>query len=109
MFKTPVVIAIAAALAVVSSAINRADAMPIGDPSGVRISIDHLKIIDRAQYTWRGRQYCWYDNGWNGAWLVSVRPCLATWVWLGWALRLARLGRPWSRPSLGRPWSRCVA
>jgi hypothetical protein len=100
MFKTPVVIAIAAALAVASSAINRADAMPIGDPSGVRTSIDHLKIIDRAQYTWRGRQYCWYGNGWNGpGWYRCGHAWRRGYGWggpYGW--------RGWGGPGPGPRW-----
>ena len=48
MSKTLAVIAVAAGLVVGSSAINRADAMPLGDISGVRTIIDDLNITDKA-------------------------------------------------------------
>src|ERR1700704_4416547 len=56
----------AAAFVAAGSVINRADAMPLGDPTGVRGAIDELNIIDNVQYYYGGRRYCWYEDGWNG-------------------------------------------
>lgn len=77
MSKTLAAIVVASALTVGSSAINKADAMPLGDMSGVRTAIDNLNIIDKAQYVWGGRRYCWYNNAWSGP----------GWYWCGYAFR----------------------
>lgn len=66
MSKTLAAIVVASALTVGNSAINKADAMPLGDTSGIRTAIDDLNIIDQAQYVWGGRRYCWYVDAWRG-------------------------------------------
>jgi hypothetical protein len=91
MSKTLVAIAVAAGLAVGSSAINRADALPLGDISGVRAAIDDLNIIDDAQYVWGGRRYCWYVDAWRGP----------GWYQCGYAWRR---GLGWGGPQGWRGW-----
>jgi hypothetical protein len=38
----------------------------VGTPDGMRAALDDLAVIDNVQYVWRGRRYCWYDDGWRG-------------------------------------------
>ena len=78
-----------------------ADAAPIADQTAVMHSAIDLTGIEKTQYVWGGRNYCWYDNGWRGP----------GWYWCGYAWR-SGLGwgggfgwRGWSWHS-GRYWSR---
>ena len=88
----------AAALVAAGSVINRADAMPLGDPAGIRGAIDDLNIIDNVQYYWGGRQYCWYDDGWNGpGWYWCGRYLLPG---IGWGGGLGFRG--WRGGGIGR-------
>jgi len=41
-------------------------AAPIVAPEAFRASADSLNMVERAQFVWLGRQYCWYDDGWQG-------------------------------------------
>src|SRR5205809_771605 len=66
MRKILTTIAAAAAVLAAGSVINRADAMPLGDPSGIRAAGEELNIIDNVQFIYGGRNYCFYDDGWNG-------------------------------------------
>lgn len=91
MSKTLAAIVVASALTIGSSAINKADAMPPGDMSGVRTAIDDLNIIDQAQYVWGGRRYCWYNDAWRGP----------GWYWCGYAWRR---GIGWGGPHGWRGW-----
>jgi len=45
---------------------QRAEAAPMGAPEALRTAIHSLSLTENAQYLWGGRQYCWYDDGWNG-------------------------------------------
>src|SRR3954449_13524292 len=83
----------AAALMFVSTvtAVNRANAMPLGSLSAVRATIFDLNILDRVQYFWGGKRYCWYDEGWNGS----------GWYWCGYSDR-PKLG--WGGPKGFRGW-----
>ena len=38
----------------------------MGAPEGLRAAIHSLSLTENVQYLWGGRQYCWYDDGWNG-------------------------------------------
>jgi hypothetical protein len=66
MRKLVTTIMAAAAFVAAGSVINRADAMPLGDQTGIRGAIDDLNIIDNVQYYYGSRRYCWLDDGWNG-------------------------------------------
>src|SRR5437667_812533 len=98
MRKLVTTIAAAAAFVAAGSVSNRADAMPLGDPAGIRGAIGDLNIIDNVQYYWGGRQYCWYDDGWNGpGWYWCGRYLLPGIGWgggLGW--------RGWRGGGIGR-------
>lgn len=44
---------------------------PLADSAGMRAALDAIAITDKAQYTYNGQSYCWYDDGWNGpGWYV---------------------------------------
>lgn len=77
-------------LVAADSVTNRPDAMPFGDPSGIRAGIDDVGNIDKVQYYWGGRRYCWYE-GWNGP----------GWYWCGYG---ARVGYGWGGPIGWRGW-----
>ncbi len=59
-----------AAAAVFSAGVTmtagRADAAPIAAPAAIRDAANSLNMVERAQFIWLGRNYCWYDDGWNG-------------------------------------------
>jgi hypothetical protein len=60
------VFALAAAFVAAGFATNRASAMPLSDPAGIRAALEDVSITAKVQYSWGGRNYCWYDDGWNG-------------------------------------------
>jgi hypothetical protein len=64
MRKILLTIATAIGVMTTGSAINSANAMPLGN--SVSDAADELSMVDKAQYVWGGRRYCWYDDGWNG-------------------------------------------
>jgi hypothetical protein len=35
-------------------------------PHGMGVAAQQQAVIDRVQYRWEGRQYCWYPDGWHG-------------------------------------------
>ena len=56
----------------------RAEAASVTNPNAVRAAIDDLSMVDTVQaYYFGGRQYCWYDDGWQGP----------GWYWCGYAWR----------------------
>jgi hypothetical protein len=85
MFKSLTTIAVAAGLMVAGAAMNRADAMPLGDPSGVGSTIDELNFVEKAQvYYYRGRRYCWYNDAWRGpGWYQCGYAWRHGWGWGG--------------------------
>jgi hypothetical protein len=64
MNRTAVTVAASAFFALAPLA--GANAAPVGSPDAIRTSADGLNLIERAQFIWLGRNYCWYDDGWNG-------------------------------------------
>ena len=66
MTKFFMTIAVVIGVMVAGSATDRAKAMPLGDPSGMGTAVDDLNIIDKVQFFWGEREYCWYDDGWHG-------------------------------------------
>ena len=44
---------------------NTAEAA-IGDGVAASHVASQLLPVEKAQFVWGGRQYCWYDNGWRG-------------------------------------------
>lgn len=55
---------VSAAFAVASLMSGEAAAMP-GGGSG-KAALEQIGVVEQAQYTYEGKQYCWYDDGWNG-------------------------------------------
>jgi hypothetical protein len=72
-------------------------------PDGLRTAADQLAAVEKVQFMWGGKRYCWYDAGWRGP----------GWYWCGYRLRRG-LGwggpvgwhgwrRPGHRPGVHRP------
>ena len=77
----------AAAFIVAGSASNRAEAISLNGVSGIRDAQEELNVVDQVQYYYGGRQYCWYDNGWNGpGWYWCGRYLTPG---IGWAAAMA--------------------
>jgi hypothetical protein len=57
-------VALAAAAAVVIG--GSAGAVPMSAPAAMHTAADSLKMTENVQFFWRGHNYCWYDDGWNG-------------------------------------------
>ena len=58
-----------AAVALIASGVlvDRLQAAPIAPSEGLRAALGSLDIVEKAQVLiWRGRRYCWYDDGWQG-------------------------------------------
>ena len=91
MFKFATAIAVAIGLMTAGQITNRAEAAPLGDPSGVRDALADINVIDNVQYVWGGRNYCWYANAWSGP----------GWYWCGYAWRR---GFGWGGPVGWRGW-----
>jgi len=51
---TIMIMVVAVGLIAMASVANRSDAMPLGDPSGIRAALDDLNMIDTVQYYWGG-------------------------------------------------------
>ena len=62
-------IEVSAAFAVASFISGQAGAMPVGGAG--KAALEQVDVIEQAQYTYEGKDYCWYDDGWNGpGWYV---------------------------------------
>src|ERR1700704_5374355 len=71
-------LAAAAAVAVGVTAIGtRAEAGPLPAFGGLSAASDAVAITENVQYFFGGRNYCWYDDGWNGP----------GWYWCGYRYR----------------------
>jgi hypothetical protein len=68
-------------------------------PEGLRPAADALAAVNKVQFIYRGRRFCWYWDGWRGP----------GWYWCGYEWRRGfgwggPVGwRGWRRPSGGRP------
>ncbi|MGY3504586.1 hypothetical protein ACVWZ4_003263 [Bradyrhizobium sp. USDA 4472] len=100
-------LALAAALAAVTTTGSRSHAGIIGGPLGLHEAADDLRLAETVQFRWRGHRYCWYTRGWRGA---GWYRCGFDWRrgqgwggpagWHGWR----HPGRPVARPPKpGRP------
>jgi hypothetical protein len=62
-------IGVSTAFALASFIGGQAVAMPLGG-SG-KAALERIGVVAQAQYTYEGKEYCWYDDGWNGpGWYV---------------------------------------
>jgi hypothetical protein len=80
--------AIAAAALAASSFAIKAEAMPLG---GLGSAADTLAAVEKSQYFYGGRNYCWYPDGWHGP----------GFYWCGFAYRT---GYGWGGPIGWRGW-----
>jgi hypothetical protein len=56
-----------AAIALAAGAlIGKADAMPLGAAGPLGGAAGELNAIEKTQYRWGGREYCFYPDGWRG-------------------------------------------
>src|SRR3984885_11388349 len=91
---------------------NTAEAA-IGDGVAASHVASQLLPVEKAQFVYGGRQYCWYDNGWRGPgfyWCGYAYRSGLGWGggagWHGWARGGGRGhpgGRPGGHPGGGRP------
>jgi hypothetical protein len=95
MFKLATLATLAASTVMIS---GRAEAAALPAPNGLAVAIDGLGLIENSQYSYGGRRYCWYDDGWNDA----------GWYWCGYNYRRgfgwggSRGYRGWGVPGGGR-------
>jgi hypothetical protein len=62
-------IGMSAAFAVAGFLSGEAGAVPVGGAG--KGALERIDLIDKAQYSYGGKDYCWYDDGWNGpGWYV---------------------------------------
>jgi hypothetical protein len=71
--------------------VGKADAMPLGATSPLASAADELNAVEKTQYRWGGRQYCFYPDGWRGP----------GFYWCGYHLRR---GMGWGGPMGWRGW-----
>lgn len=86
-------LAIAVTITAASAIIGPAQASLIGKSNGLRLNLDAMPPIEEAQFSWRGRRYCWYFDGWRGP----------GWYWCGYHLRR---GFGWGGPAGWHGWHR---
>ena len=78
--------------------IATAQAMPAGSSAQLGAAAEGVNMVEKTQYVYGGRRYCWYDNGWQGP----------GWYWCGYAFRqgfgwrASRRTRRWTPSSLIR-------
>ncbi len=82
------VLALSAALAVGMAATTAAQAMPV---SQLGAAANTVSPIQKTQFFFGGRRYCWYPGGWHGP----------GWYWCGYAWRR---GFGWGGPRGWRGW-----
>ena len=57
---------LAAIAASVTTFGNRSEAAGLPGASGLDPAADTLTLTENVQFVYLGRNYCWYDDGWNG-------------------------------------------
>jgi hypothetical protein len=97
-------VALAGALIAGVSLIGSAQAAPVGLPDGTRAAIDRLSVVETA-HMWGNQDYCWYEDGWNGAGWYQCGYAGAQELWLGRCLWLAWMGCPDVGTSHGHVWA----
>jgi hypothetical protein len=72
-------LAVAAFLAIGAALLpSRSNALPLSSAAAdIRLSVDGLNLIEKTQWVWGGRRYCFYPTGWHGP----------GWYWCGYAWR----------------------
>jgi hypothetical protein len=74
-----IVLTIAAFLAIGAALLpSRGNALPLAAAAAdVRLTTDSLNLVEKAQWAWGGRRFCFYPTGWHGP----------GWYWCGYAWR----------------------
>jgi hypothetical protein len=88
MFRLATITAVAASTIMIG---GRAQAAALPGSDGLRAAIDTSALTENVQYFFGGRNYCWYDFGWNGP----------GWYWCGYG---ARRGFGWGGGRGFRGW-----
>ena len=78
-----------AAIAASVFVFGKADAMPLN--GGLGDAADRLSAVEKTQFVYLGRNYCWYPDGWHGP----------GFYWCGYAWRS---GFGWGGPIGWRGW-----
>src|SRR5436305_10116335 len=78
-----------AAIAASVFVLGKAEAMPLN--SGLGDAADRVSAIEKTQFFYGGRDYCWYPDGWHGP----------GFYWCGYAYRS---GFGWGGPMGWRGW-----
>jgi hypothetical protein len=64
-----------------------AQAMPNNGIYVLRTAASDVRLVQKAQYVWNGRRYCWYESGWNGpGWYVCSYGPWVRGLWWGGAV-----------------------
>ena len=86
-------LSLAGALAVCAGAMLAAPAQaaPAGFAAGLNAGLSGADLVEKAQYVYRGRRYCFYFDGWHGP----------GWYWCGYS---HRRGYGWGGASGWRGW-----
>jgi hypothetical protein len=91
--RNPIKLSLLALLTSTALMTVSANAAPAPNSNAIRAAIDDLSMVDNVQYYWGGRQYCWYELGWQGP----------GWYWCGYAWRR---GYGWGGGVGWRGWGR---
>ena len=65
MKKVGLALVVAAAVGAGTAGINTAQAAPVGN-SGLGAAGNSLSLVEKTQFFFGDREYCWYDDGWHG-------------------------------------------
>jgi hypothetical protein len=90
MRKVGIALAVAAAIGACYALTTPTQATPVGLSSRL-VSDADLNIVQKAQFMYNGRNYCWYDGGWHGP----------GWYWCGYAFNT---GFGWGGPMGWHNW-----
>jgi hypothetical protein len=85
-------LAIVLASLIGAATMTTAQAMPAGMSAHLGDATVGLNTVEKAQYVFGGRRYCWYFDGWQGP----------GWYWCGYAFRR---GLGWGGGSGWHGWS----
>jgi hypothetical protein len=77
MKKFGLALAVATVLSASATLVGTVQAAPAGPSGQLGAAADGLNMMEKAQFIFGGRRYCWYDNGWQGP----------GWYWCGYAFR----------------------
>ena len=75
--KIRLAFAVTATLGAGTIGMSTAQAAPVAISSQLGAVADSLNMIQKTQFIFEGKEYCWYDDGWHGP----------GWYWCGYALR----------------------